>query len=113
MTEKVAVTLDWVLDEQDDFVYCLKIQGGDGWEMNIWVTEEELKSIPNAKTARWDERGSLKIGKCLNSPTFWSCANGNLSILVGEDDETWEVGITMKEEILEDIVREISNIKNS
>jgi hypothetical protein len=72
-----------------------------------WLTKPELLLIPQARTARWDDRGSLKIGESAGDSAFWCCSDGILSILVGQDDETWDFGVSMPEGIIDDMIAEI------
>jgi hypothetical protein len=102
----MSVSLSPGIDEQGNPLFTLKIQEGD-WEINVWMTEDELARVPNARTARWGERGSIQLGECAGSPTFWSCEDGKLSILVGTDDETWDFGVTLPESILDEVMAEI------
>lgn len=82
--------------------------------MNIWLTANELASVPSVRAARWDERQSIQLGRCAGAPTFWSCEDGNLSILVGDDDECWDFGVTLPVEIIDDVIEEIKReSKNS
>lgn len=98
-------------DEQQNPFYLLKIRSDDYWELNISLNDEELNSVPNIINSSWNERSSLKIGKCLGSPTFWSYENENLSILVGKDDETWEFGVNIKGKFVKYLLEEIENAK--
>jgi len=82
--------------------------------MNIWLTANELALVPSVRAAGWDECQSIQLGLCAGAPAFWSCENDNLSILVGRDDECWEFGVTLPEEIIDDVIAEIKReSKNS
>lgn len=107
----ISATLDkGYPNEQGQIIYCLKISAND-WEINISMTEAELKLIPQARNARWDNRTSLKIGTCSGIQTFWSCDENGLSILVGSDDECWDFGVTIPEEEIDNIIAEIESNK--
>ena len=99
-------------DERGNATYTLKLQRPD-LETNVWVTEAELALISNVKAAHWSERTSLKIGTCAGMQVFWSCENGYLSILVGEDDETWDFGLWIPETEIDNIIAEIERQKKS
>jgi hypothetical protein len=71
------------------------------------MTEAEVKLLPKVKTARWSERTCLHIGKCAEVQTCWSCDEGHLSILVGEDDECWQFGVMMPESEIDNIIAEV------
>lgn len=106
----ISFCLNPAYDEQKMDVFSLKIQGGDFWELNIELTKKELESITEIKNAHWDERRSLKLGKCLNSPVFWCRDNEIFSILIGNDDEVWEVGASMSESVINDLIKEIDYV---
>ncbi|HQU82249.1 MAG TPA: hypothetical protein PKY59_03950 [Pyrinomonadaceae bacterium] len=63
--------------------------------------------IQNVKTAKWDDRSTVKLGKCLGAQSFWTCENDILSILIGDDDEIWDMGFLMPQTVIEDIISEI------
>ena len=106
MSSPISVSLSHEIDEQGSPLFILTIQE-DAWEISIWLTEDELARVPNTKTARWDERGSIQLGRCAGASTFWSCEDGKLTILVGADDETWDFGLTLPETILDEVMVEI------
>ncbi len=102
---KVFFCLNPVYDDNNS-IFTLKISGEDFWELNIQVNQNELQLFHKIKESRWETQ-SLKIGKCLGSPTFWSCENGVLSILVGNDELVWDFCVLMNESVIEDLLREI------
>jgi hypothetical protein len=113
MGSSTSISLSPGIDKQGNHLFILKLQR-DEWEMNIWLTANELALVPSVRTARWDERQSIQLGLCAGALAFWSCEDGNLSILVGHDDECWEFGVTLPEEIIDDVIAEIKReSKNS
>jgi hypothetical protein len=106
MMSSISVCLNSGSDKQGNTVFIFKIQGQD-WELNISVTEPELALIPDAQMARWDQRSSVQIGESAGLPAFWSCEDGKLSILVGQDDECWDFGVTMPQAVIDDMITEI------
>ena len=89
-------------------ILSLKLQA-QNWELNVLMTEPELALIYSVQIANWNERSSVKIGQSAGNPAFWSCENGSLSILIGQDDESWDFGVTMPATIINDIIAEIKN----
>ena len=70
----------------------------------VWVKLEEIDLFPKVREADWDERGSARIGRCAGLPVFW-CADGRgISLLVGPDDESWGVSMTMPLFALDQII---------
>lgn len=108
MNPPVSVSFGPEGDEQGNPLFILKIQKDD-WEINVWMRPNELTLIRNVKTARWDNGGSIRLGECAGAPTFWSCEDGTLTILVGQDDESWDFAVSMPEAIIDQIIAEIDN----
>jgi len=50
--------------------------------------------------------GSLQFGKCLESKVWWSLEKDDVNILIGPDDETWDVGINIPVELYKTIKSE-------
>jgi hypothetical protein len=106
MSQPTSVSLSLGIDDQGNPLFILTLQE-DHWQINVWMTEDELAQVPNIKTAYWSERGCIRLGECAGSPIFWSCEKGKLSILVGADDETWDFGLTLPESIIDEVIAEI------
>jgi len=87
----------------------LKISS-DYMEINLTLREEEAKKlVENIKYADWNERKSIKAGICLKSSVFW-CINENksINILIGQDDETWEIATILPFEIINELAKSIN-----
>jgi hypothetical protein len=105
MMPSISVCLNSTSDEQGNTIFVLKIQE-QSWELNIWMAKNELDLIPDVRTANWNQRISVQIGKCAGLPTFWSCEDGILSILIGQNDESWDFGVTMPEAVIDNMITE-------
>lgn len=76
-------------------------------EVNLYLTAKEIeKVVNNIDMAKWEERKSIKAGTCLNADVFW-CINDNqsISILLGQDDETWEIAFVFPYEVIEKMAK--------
>ena len=89
--------------------FFVKLSGPD-CELNLIVSESELKQLRSVGESRWLARRSVSAGKCLGSPAFWSCEDGRLSVLVGPDDEAWEVGYSAPEALVNQLLQEIARV---
>ena len=107
MKAKNSNSLELSYNEYDKGFY-LRISR-QGYEMNLFLSETELVLIPQVKTALWSEHSSIKIGNCAGISAFWSCEEGELSILVGQDDECWQFGTILPESVLDEIIDKIRN----
>lgn len=101
----------WLSYNKFDKGYYLRISRKE-YEMNLFIPKSELVLIPKVKTALWSEHDSIKIGTCAEAPAFWSCEEGELSILVGQDDECWQFGTILAESVLDEIIDEIKGETN-
>jgi hypothetical protein len=104
------VTTERCVTQQGEPGVGIKIQEGDNFEINITIKEEEIPLLARVKNAKWDDRGSLRIGVCAGSAVFWCSENTRLSILVGHDDETWDIAVDLPLSTLAEIEKEIQNL---
>jgi hypothetical protein len=63
--------------------------------LNIWAPIAELVQLRDIGAADWDARRTLAIGTCADAPVFWAMSEGQATILIGHDDETWDVAVTI------------------
>ena len=74
----------------------MKIQAQD-WELNVYLSEQELSALDHIRFADWNMRQSIRAGVSANASVFWAYDkdNGMVSILVGHDDETWDIAVML------------------
>lgn len=72
----------------------VKLQG-ETWELNIWATTDEFWKLADIEKTDWSQRRTLKVGTCAGAPVWWNERDGMVSILIGEDDESWDLGVTV------------------
>lgn len=76
----------------------LKLQGSN-WELNLRLSKEDIQTLHKGiKEADWAERKSIKAGAtCLSVPIYWNYEEKNniVCIILGEDDECWDVGFVI------------------
>jgi hypothetical protein len=72
----------------------------------VRIAPKELSLPPNAINADWNRRQSITAGSLLGSTCHWCQGNepGTVRLLVGHDDETWELAITLAAEDITRIV---------
>jgi hypothetical protein len=83
----------------------IKLQG-PGWELNVHLDSREVSRLLEVAQCSWQKRQALRIGKSGSSDVFWSVDNGDLAILVGHDDETWDFGVFVPQSVLDTIIAE-------
>lgn len=76
----------------------LKLQGSN-WELNLRLSKENIQTLNKGiKEADWSERKSIKAGTtCMSVPIYWNYEKKNniVCIILGEDDECWDVGFVI------------------
>lgn len=63
------------------------------FELNIRASPAELLTLAEIRKAGWGQRQSLAAGSSAGSPVFWCCLDDTVTVLVGPDDETWDVAV--------------------
>jgi hypothetical protein len=63
------------------------------WELNIRAQRADLARLRDIDRADWDARRSLAVGTCAGAPVFWALSDDQVAILVGPDDEAWDVAV--------------------
>jgi hypothetical protein len=76
----------------DDGPAAVKLQSTH-WELNIQAPRTDLARLREIDGADWDARGSLAVGTCAGARVFWARSDDQVAILVGSDDETWDVAV--------------------
>jgi hypothetical protein len=79
--------------------FLAKLQG-DIWELNIWLNAEEINALRDMRRADWNGRYAIKAGKSANACVFWAYLDGNVAIMVGDDDESWDFSVTISRETM-------------
>jgi hypothetical protein len=105
-----CVTVNDCIASDGSLRYGIKIQLKDA-EVNIWIKPEEMDRFSEVATASWDDRASIQIGSCFDAPVYWCCGADSVSILIGQDDETWDVCFTVQHSVIRDIQAELQTKK--
>ena len=96
--------VDVTLDEADDSVAMVKLQT-EAWELNIWAPIADLLRLREVKEADWGARRSLPVGTCADARVFWAADQDQVTILIGQDDETWDIAVTVPLGTVDEIAR--------
>lgn len=74
---------------------------GPTFYLRVRISGDDLASLSRIDGASWDRRSSIRAGEVLGEAVWWSVDdNGNVSVLVGRDDETWQVALQVPVEAL-------------
>jgi hypothetical protein len=88
--------------EYDDVDEVLTLSGPDFYLL-IRIAPTELLSLRRVHGASWDGRKAIKAGVALGNPVFWCRSSVDptaVSVLVGADDETWELSLELPADVL-------------
>lgn len=86
--------MEVTLEETTDSAAVVKLQA-EALELNIWAPTADLARLRGIEEADWEARRTLAIGTGANAPVFWAMGEGQVAILIGHDDETWDVAVTI------------------
>lgn len=102
-----------ILQEMDDGTNIhLKVNKED-YELNIILEKNELEYIlKHIKSAIWHKRDSIKMGYCAGANVFWNYTPevDKISILIGQDDESWAIGFLLPFEVMAQIKTAIDGL---
>jgi hypothetical protein len=91
-------------------VACLGIDSVP-FSLHLWIYGDQIDLIPRVREANWDDRQSLRIGRTAGTAAFWSADAELVSILLGKDDESWDVALRFPVDALDRIYSEVSSLK--
>jgi hypothetical protein len=75
-------------------VVVMKLQT-ETWELNIRAPVADFVRLHGINDADWDARRSLAIGTCADARVHWAASGGQAMILIGHDDETWDIAVAV------------------
>lgn len=69
------------------------------------MTPGVLHSLSRITETDWAARRSLQAGTTLGHSVFWCLGEqpGTVQVLVGHDDETWELAVTLPLSVVADV----------
>jgi hypothetical protein len=80
--------------------------GSQFGELNVYASPADRAALSSIREARWNARASVRLGSVFGLPAWWSVEDGELTILVGSDDETWDVAFTLPASVLDELERQ-------
>jgi DNA polymerase IIIc chi subunit len=48
----------------------------------------------------------MAVGESAGAPVFWCCKGNEATLLIGNDDQTWDVAVNFPVRVVDEIVRE-------
>jgi hypothetical protein len=103
--DKASVTLSVV--DVPSAVSVLQVKFGSPLgELNVYVSRSDQSRLQDVRSTQWASGKSVKLGTVLGMPAWWSVDRDSLTVLVGEDDEAWDVAFSVPVAILSDLERQ-------
>jgi hypothetical protein len=111
MSDPISVTSEF--DPQTS-THAVKI-AVPSLELNVRIPSSDVHKLEQVCTASWDARGSVRIGEVVGVPAFWCTdqATHAVDILIGGDDETWDICVTLPPRSVEMVIEEIAACSKS
>jgi hypothetical protein len=75
----------------------------DEREVEVRLSGADIGALVGS--AHWYERGTLRAGESAGAPVFWASDGVQAMLLIGHEDETRDVAITVPLRVLDQIVR--------
>lgn len=92
--------------ELDVFDGCLSLYDGTYYLM-LDVAVADLLKLKDVSQASWEKRQSLQVGHCLGHSVYWCVGSGSQTqLLIGHDEEAWELLLTLPTVLVERIAAE-------
>ena len=95
-------------DSGEDFV-CAKFSG-DQWELNVKARPSEFSRLQGIRGFDWNSRAVAAVGRSAGASVFWSSDGEVATILVGQDDETWDIAVSVPVTLVEDLVQTVADL---
>jgi hypothetical protein len=106
------VSVEFEQREDGHEVVLAKISA-DEWEINVRAPQADFAALSGIRDAAWATRSTRSAGTSAGSPVFW-CRDEEdserASVLVGADDETWDIAISLPTQVVEDLVRQVAEL---
>ena len=99
--------MDVSVEREADGRLLVKL-ASDECEANVRASANDLLKLAEIHSANWNERGTIRAGESAGAPVFWASEGDRAMLLIGHDDETWDVAITVPVTVVDEIVREAS-----
>lgn len=103
------VAVEAEVDVHGRRIACAKISSGDT-ELNVRAAASEFAALGSIRSANWTARQTLAIGTSAGAPVYWASDGDNASILVGLDDETWNVAVNVPVHVIDRMVELVQDL---
>lgn len=83
--------------------YAIKISSSFV-EFNVTIPGSEIDQLRQVLSTDWAS-GALRLGTSAGAAVFWCTGDDDtLSVLIGHDDQTWDIGLTLPAKVVPQIL---------
>jgi hypothetical protein len=104
----VDVTLDLASGRGEPVLLLVKLQSPE-WELNVRATPDDLAGLRAIRDTDWAARRCLHIGESAGAGVHWSAEGETATIMVGHDDETWDIAVAVPTATIEAILANVES----
>jgi hypothetical protein len=97
--------MDVSVEREADGRLAVKLQT-DAWEVNVRASIGDFMRLAEIRSADWRLRRSIAVGESAGAPVFWTSVDDHSALMIGHDDESWDVSVALPYEVVDEIVRE-------
>jgi len=99
--------VDVSVEREVDGCLAVKLQT-EACEVNVRASKSEFMRLTEIRAADWSQRRSIAAGESAGAPVFWASVDDHAALMIGHDDETWDVSVTLPLDVVDEIVREVA-----
>jgi hypothetical protein len=99
--------VDVSVEHEVDGRLAVKLQA-DAWEVNVRALSDDFMKLTEIRSTDWSQRRRIAAGESAGAPVFWASVNDHAALMIGHDDEAWDISITLPFDLVDEIVREVA-----
>jgi hypothetical protein len=102
--------VDFSIEPDADAGLALKLATHE-WEVNVYGSVDDLSRLSEIRSTNWSERRSIQAGESAGARAYWASTGDQAALMIGHDDETWDVSVTVPYDVIDEVVREVRRYK--
>jgi hypothetical protein len=101
--------VDFTIEPQFDDTFALKL-ATDEWEVNLRAAGDEFVRLADIRAAEWVKGRSIRAGESAGAAAFWARTGDGAALMIGRDDETWDISFEIPLDVISRIVAEVRRL---
>jgi hypothetical protein len=98
-----SMHVDVTVALETDGLLGVKLQT-PAWEVNVRASPAEIASLRDIRGADWDTQRTIAAGRSAGESAFWAYEDCEVTLMIGHDEETWDIGVTIPVETVDELV---------